>query len=248
MFGRIHSTTKKILNKGNQFNLEEYIGDERDIGDFYQTMIETSDREGIIQSPIEYYQKFYDVFHKDGMSDIYMVKANIPKVIKTFEEKIDSVKEEIKKLESLPNQNKAQGKINDLNSQINKLNNEIDDMKKLNTDEVVLSSIITVKYGDMVWTVHGGNTSALMSLNGNYLCYFNIMKDAYDNGYKVMDCFGACGEANPDKSNPIFGLHSFKKRLGGEYIEFIGEFDLITNPAMYKIYKTLIPIYRKIHK
>ena len=248
VYQRMHPTTKKILNKGNQYNLDDYIGDSNDLEEFYQTMIETSKREGIIQSPIEYYQKFYETFHKDGLSDIYMVKANIPKIIKSFEDKIDSVKEEIKNLESYTNKNKAQNKINDLNNQINKLNKDLEEIKQIKEKEVVLSSIITVKYGDIVWTVHGGNTSALMGLNGNYLCYYNIMKDAYDNGYKVMDCFGTCGEANPDKDNPIFGIHSFKKRLGGEYIEFIGEFDLITNQVMYKAYKTLIPLYRKLHK
>ena len=85
-----------------------------------------------------------------------------------------------------------------------------------------------------------------MNLNANYLCYFEIMKDAYNEGYKIMDCFGTCGIANPDKSNPIFGIHSFKKRLGGEYTEFIGEFDLVTNKFMYFIFQKLIPIRRKI--
>ena len=56
------------------------------------------------------------------------------------------------------------------------------------------------------------------------------------------------GYANPDKNNPIYGIHSFKKRLGGEYTEFIGEFDLITNKFMYFMFKTLIPIYRKIKR
>ena len=114
--------------------------------------------------------------------------------------------------------------------------------------DIVLSSIITVKYGDKVWTVHGGNNSKLMELNGNYLCYYSIMRDAHEEGYKCMDCFGTCGYANPDKDNPIYGIHSFKKRLGGEYTEFIGEFDLITNKFMYSMFKLLIPIYRKIKR
>ena len=84
-----------------------------------------------------------------------------------------------------------------------------------------------------------------MNLNANYLCYFEIMKDAYNEGYKLMDCFGTCGIPNPDKSNPIFGIHSFKKRLGGEYTEFIGEFDLVTNKFMYFLFQKLVPIRRK---
>ena len=199
VYSSMHPTTRKILNKGNQYNLNIYKGNKNDMEDFYITMIETAKREGIIQSPISYYENFYEIFNKDNLSDLYIVKANIKELINSFENKINNVKNEI-----------------------DKLNKDLDNIKKVNEDEVVLSSIITVKYGDKVWTVHGGNNSILMELNGNYLCYYTIMKDAYDEGYKCMDCFGTCGIANPEPNNPIYGIHSFKKRLGGEYTEFIG--------------------------
>jgi peptidoglycan pentaglycine glycine transferase (the first glycine) len=77
--------------------------------------------------------------------------------------------------------------------------------------------------------------------------YYQIIKDAYDNHYEIIDFFGTSGEANPDKSNPIYGIHNFKKRLGGEYTEFIGEFDFILNKPLYYAYKILLPIYRKIN-
>ena len=250
VYSAMHPTTKKILNKGNQYNLNVYIGDKKDMKDFYLTMIETAKREGIIQSPIEYYENFYEIFNKDNLSDLYVVKVNMEELVKSFESKIENVTKEIEDLsdEKYKNKGKAQNKINDLNNQLAKLNKDLEEIKKIDEKEVVLSSIITVKYGDKVWTVHGGNNSILMNLNANYLLYYTIMKDAYDEGYKCMDCFGTCGIANPDKDNPIFGIHSFKKRLGGEYTEFIGEFDLITNKFMYTAYKKLIPLYRKIKK
>lgn len=248
IYNNMHPTTKKILNKGNQYNLNVYKGNEKDIKDFYLTMIETAKRENIVQSPIEYYELFYKTFNKDNLSDLYIVKVKIKDLIKTFEDKIDSVKKEIDELNSdkYKNKGKAKNKINDLNNQVNKLNKDLEEIKEIEEEEIVLSSIITVKYGDKVWTVHGGNNSKLMNLNANYLLYYTIMKDAYDEGYKCMDCFGTCGIANPDKSNPIYGIHLFKKRLGGEYVEFVGEFNLIINKFMYSFYKILIPIYRKI--
>ena len=250
VYAAMHPTTKKILNKGNQYNLNVYIGNKNDMNDFYLTMIETAKREGIIQSPIEYYENFYEIFNKDNLSDLYVVKVNMEELVKSFESKIENVNKEIEDLsdEKYKNKGKAQNKINDLNNQVAKLKKDLEEIKKIDEKEVVLSSIITVKYGDKVWTVHGGNNSILMNLNANYLLYYTIMKDAYDEGYKCMDCFGTCGIANPDKDNPIFGIHSFKKRLGGEYTEFIGEFDLITNKFMYTTYKKLIPLYRKIKK
>lgn len=248
VYNAMHPTTRKILNKKNQYNLSIYKGSIKDMKDFYITMQETAKREGILQAPISYYETFYSIFNKQNLSDLYVVKVNIKDLISTFNKKIDEVEEEIKQLndEKYKNKGKAKNKIMDLTNQINKLKKDLEEIKKVKEKEVVLSSIITVKYKDMVWTVHGGNNSILMNLNGNYLCYYTIMKDAYEEGYKRMDCFGTCGTFNPDKKNPIYGLHSFKKRLGGEYIEFIGEFDLITNKCMYFLFKKLIPLYRKI--
>lgn len=246
VYGRIHPTSRKILNKGNQYNLDIYKGKtKKDLELFYETMIETSKREGIIQSPIEYYETFFNVFNKDNLSELYIVKVNMNKLKESFENKIKNVENEITTIKERGN-SKNDNKINDLENQLNKLKKDFEEIKEINEEELVLSSIITVKYGDKVWTVHGGNNSKLMNLNANYLCYFEIMKDAYNEGYKVMDCFGTCGIPNPDKSNPIFGIHSFKKRLGGEYTEFIGEFDLVTNKFMYFLFQKLVPIRRKI--
>lgn len=246
IYSRIHPTSRKILNKGNQYNLEIYKGNtHKDLEDFYDTMIETSKREGIIQSPIDYYETFFNIFNYDNLSDLYIVKVKMSTLINSFENKIKNVENEIETINSRGN-SKNDNKVNDLVNQLNKLNKDLEEIKEIKDDELILSSIITVKYGDKVWTVHGGNNSKLLNLNANYLCYFEIMKDAYNEGYKVMDCFGTCGIPNPDKSNPIFGIHSFKKRLGGEYTEFIGEFDLVTNKFMYFIFKKLIPIRRRI--
>ena len=246
VFQRMHPTTRKILNKNNQYNLKIYKGTIKDMDDFYITMIETAKREGILQAPIKYYEEFYKIFNDDNKSDIYVVKANIKELVKSFKDKIKDVENKIENLKIHEDKNK--GKINDLTNQLNKLNKQLDRIKEVKEKEVVLSSIITVKYKDTVWTVHGGNNSILMELNGNYECYWQIIKDANKEGYKMVDCFGTCGIANPDKSNPIFGIHSFKKRLGGEYTEFIGEFDLITNKPLYFLYKKLIPLYRKLKR
>ena len=249
IYSRMHPTTKKILNKGNQYNFDIYKGTSSDINLFYDTMIDVAKREGIAQSPIEYYKLFFEVFNKDNMSDLYIVKANIDTLKKSFNNKIESVKKEIEELQDTTkykNRDKAEKKISDLNNQVDKLNNTYKEIKKINKKEITLSSIITAKYNDTVWTVHGGNSSSLMELNANYLCYYTIIKDAYDEGYKTVDFFGTCGYANPDKDNPIYGIHNFKKRLGGEFVEFIGEFDYVVKPFMYFIFTKLVPLRRKI--
>lgn len=249
IYNGMHPTTRKILNKGNQYNLDIYKGTIDDIDKFYQTMLETADRESMKKVlPIEYFKNYYEILNKHNMSDLYIVKVKLADLVKSYTDKVKSIEKNIEDTKTLQNQKKRDNLLKDLDNQLDKAKKELEDIKKIDKEEIILSSIMTAKYKDKVWTIHGGNSTLLRELNSNYLLYLKIIKDAHDEGYKLIDFFGCSGEANPDKSNPTFGIHNFKKRLGGEYTEFIGEFDLITNKLMYFIYKKIIPLYRKIKK
>lgn len=245
-----HSTSRKRFNKGNEYNLDIYKGTESDIEDFYTTMEETALRNGLGCNPINYYRKFYTILNKSGMSDIYVVKAHINDLKKLYKERIKEVQNSIEDLKNNPkrNESKLESKINELNKKIEKYEKELESVNAIDKKEVVLSANIIVKFNERVWTIHGGNSSCLRYLNSNYLITNAILKDVYNDGYKVIDFFGACGEANPKEDNPIAGLHNFKKSLGGEYTEFIGEYDLVVNPVLYNLYKVVIPVRRKIVK
>ena len=78
----------------------------------------------------------------------------------------------------------------------------------------------------------------------NYLVYQKQITDSFNEGYKVFDVFGTIGD--PNSSSHLVGLHDFKKKWGGEYIEFIGEFDYILKPFLNFIYTKIIPIRHKI--
>jgi len=248
LYSNIHPTTRKILNKGNQYNLNVYKGNTNDIDKFYETMKDTASREGLLLTSIDYYRQFYTILNNKNMSDLYIVEVNIDDLIKTYESKLSLLLTELESLDDpkYKNKDKSINIKNDLNKQIDKIKLEIDNIKKIDKKTIVLSSIITVKYGNKVWTIHGGNANILRELNANYLLYYTIIKDAKEENYDIIDFFGTSGVANPNPDNPIFGIHSFKKRFGGEYTEFIGEFDLITNKLMYFFYKKLLPIYRKL--
>lgn len=242
IYGEFHSTTRKILNKKNPFSLNIYKGSEDDLEDFYITMLETAKRENIIPSKIDYYKSFYTILNKENMSDIYVVKADINKLKQIYVDKIDTLKKEKEEIKDKSSQKSVQ-KIETIEKQINKLNNEQKTLNEIKEKEITLSSIITVKYNDMVWTVHGGNHTLLRELNANYLIYEKIIKDAYDEGYKKIDFFGTTGD--PKEDNPVYGIYLFKKRLGGDYIEFIGEFDYVNNKVLYFLYTKVLPLVRK---
>ena len=234
-----HSTTKKVMNKGNNYELEIYKNDEKYVEDFYKTMAETAERENISIYSKEYYLNFYKDLHKDNHGDIYIVYLNKKKTLKLLNKNREDLE---KSRDSLTSENKKK----EVQNQIDKLVKLIDEINEVKEDKLALSSIITAKYGDKVWTIHGGNSTALRSLNSNYLIYYEIIKDACEEGYKTIDFFGT--SFNPTQDDPEYGIWLFKKRLGGEYTEFIGEFDYVFKKAVYKAFNILIPIRRKLAK
>lgn len=249
IYSGMHPTTRKILNKGNLYELNLYKGDVNDIPLFYETMLETAKREGLHATPIEYYRHFYEVLHKNNMGDVYVVKTTKDHLIEFFQKRILDIENEVIQLEErLKSVEKIKVRKKELEAQLIKQQQLYQEILNITDGEIILSSIMTAKYGNKVWTIHGGNSTALRELNSNYLLYYQIIKDAYQDHYQIIDFFGCSGEANPDPQDPIFGLHSFKKRLGGEYTEFLGEFDLILNSFLYTLYKKGIPLYRKIKK
>ena len=54
-------------------------------------------------------------------------------------------------------------------------------------------------------------------------------------GAKLFDMWGALGP-DPKPSDPWYGFHKFKEGYGPELVEFIGSFDLVINPAVYRLY------------
>jgi len=234
-----HSTTKKVMNKGNLYELEIYKNDEKYIDDFHKTMQDTADRENISIYSKEYYLNFYKELHKNNHSDIYIVYLNKKKTLDLLNNNLNDIKSN---QESLTSDNKKK----ELQNQIDKLEKLINEINEVKEEKIPLSSIITAKYGDKVWTIHGGNHSMLRSLNSNYLIYFEIIKDAVEEGYNTIDFFGT--SFNPSQDDPEYGIWLFKKRLGGEYCEFIGEFDYIFKKFKYKLFNILVPIHRKLSK
>lgn len=243
-----HPTTKKIINKGNPYNLTLIKNDPKTIDAFFETMSQTADRENIVNHTYDYYKKYYETLRKENMSDLYVVTVDIDKLKKTYQDKIKDIENNIEKMSdekykvSEKNANKKQEFIN----QLTKAKKEYEGIEPIKEKNLTLSAILTAKYRNKVWTLHGGNNTLLRELNANYFIYYEIIKDAKKEGYELIDFFGTTGD--PVKENPVYGIHLFKKRLGGEYTEFIGELDLIINKPIYYIYKTLVPIRYKIQK
>lgn len=234
MLSTFHQTTRNLLKRNNPYGLKVYIGTSNDLDKFYEPMKETAIRKRMFLEDKSFFDDFYNILHENGMSDLYIVTVNIKDLVRRYELLIDNATQELKSLEK----SNKKGRINDLKDQLNKYNKELNIIKQINSEEITLSSMITAKFEDKVWTVHGANSTNLPFLNANYEMYYQILKDSKQQGYKQVDFYGSEGEI--DKKSDAFGIYQFKVRFGGDFDEFIGEFDFVVRPLAYKIINYLL--------
>ncbi|MTI85556.1 MAG: aminoacyltransferase [Firmicutes bacterium] len=108
----------------------------------------------------------------------------------------------------------------------------------------MLAGTICTRFGDKCWYLYGASSNTKRSLMPNYALQWEMIKWAKESGCTLYDFRGISGDLDP--SNPLYGLYRFKKGFQGSYTEFIGEFDLIFDPLMYKLWDKGVPLAKKL--
>ncbi len=242
-------TTKQRIKKADDFYVDVKIGDSKDIKTFYDLMIITENRKDFITHNEKYYQSLYKIWNKDNKCYLFMGSVDLEKIINEKTNLISDIKLE---LDNLPKENlskKENVKKQELEKRLDKLNSDLSRYIGLRSEydnNITLSGHFIITYGDKAWVLYAGNHNILTDTYTNYKTYYEHIKYCYQNGIKVYDQFGTIGDLRSD--NPLLGLHEFKKKFGGNYIEFTGEFDYVMKPFMYFVFTKLVPIYRNLVK
>lgn len=241
-------TVKQRIKKGTSLGTAVKIGAVDDIEEFSNLMMMTEDRKDFVSHDMKYYKSLYEIYNQYDKMNLFIGSINTTKVINEYEKEKEELLISLNKLnekESLSTAN--QKKKKELEMRIEKLKEYIDeyrDAKEKYGETIVLNSHVIIEYGNKAWTLYAGNHNVLISSQSNYKVYYEHIKYCHDKGIKYYDHFGTIGDLS--SKNPRYGLHVFKKSFGGNYIEFIGEFDYVVNPIMYFCFTKLVPLYRKI--
>ena len=245
---RFSKTVKQRIKKGTSLGTNVRIGTIDDIEEFSRLMDMTEDRKDFVSHNMKYYKSLYEIYNKYDKMNLFIGSIDTNKVIEEYSKEKEELHETLDKLnskEKLSNAN--QKKKKEIEMRIEKLNEYIEeyvDAKNKYGDVITLNSHVIIEYGDKAWTLYAGNHNVLASSQSNYKVYYEHIKYCHDKGIKYYDHFGTVGDLNT--KNPRYGLHIFKKSFGGNYIEFIGEFDYVTKPFMYFCFTKLVPLYRDI--
>jgi lipid II:glycine glycyltransferase (peptidoglycan interpeptide bridge formation enzyme) len=215
----------KPLKRSYDYDLEIYEADE--VKTFYDLIQLVSQRDGFKAYSYEYYNTVFNELKKDNLVKVFNAKINPSKLIKKFKEQIKNDHNEDRKKRTLK---------------------DIEFLSSLpNQKEYTCASLICTYTNSGAWSLYIGNDEAATYTGTVNRLYYEFIKDAYENKFEYADLFGVVGDPHTKFKN-LAGIYEYKRKMGGDYIEFIGEFDLINKPFWYKVLPILLKIYRKIKK
>jgi len=99
----------------------------------------------------------------------------------------------------------------------------------------ILASWIIFCWKDTMYYPYGASSRDHREVMAPNLMLWEIARWGKSEGYKKFDLWGALGP-DPDPNDPWYGFHRFKQGFNPNLIEFVGSYDLILKPALYKIY------------
>ena len=95
----------------------------------------------------------------------------------------------------------------------------------------LVASTIWIRVGGHSWYSYGASSTAKRDVRGSNAIQWRMMTDALESGATVYDLRGITDTLDPD--DPHVGLIQFKVGTGGEAVEYVGEWDLPLNKALY---------------
>ena len=268
IFKGFSSKTRYNIKVAEERGLSVEVFDKNNITDealtaFHDIMVVTGKRDNFIVRHKEYFSDMINYIYP--YCRLYMIKysyekdfknlsSKLNKQIQAKERALNKIEELKSKLPSETDEDKLsrlnkkitdqENRLKESERQIDGFNKKLEEIKPYEGKEVYLSGSIYLYYGGKAWYLYGASENILRDTMPNFLMQWAMISDSIDLNCYVYDFRGVSGDLNPE--NPLYGLYKFKRGFNGDFVEFIGEFDLVVNAFIYNAYKKAFPKFKEI--
>ena len=111
----------------------------------------------------------------------------------------------------------------------------------------ILAAWIIFVWHDTIYYPYGASYREYREVMAPSLLLWEIARWGQRHGYKKFDLWGALGP-HPDGEDPWFGFHRFKQGFNPNLVEFVGSYDLVLHPFLYRLYTLADTVRWKILK
>lgn len=237
LFANMDKSCRNKIRKAVRDGIKVYQGDINDLKYLYEQTKNEYPRD------LNYFQNLYKFFDKDELIDFYYSKLDTTDYLqytqKMYSKYLLESSDLSKKLISQGgNAEKIVGEKLNVDKNVVKYRNQLAEateyLKKF-PQGVVTSSALVIKWEDAVYLVIDGYDKKYKHFGAKQLMIWKLIGRYAKLGYKK---FYLGGVANINKVNNKYkGLNEFKLNFHSNVIEYVGDFELITNSPLYFVYK-----------
>jgi lipid II:glycine glycyltransferase (peptidoglycan interpeptide bridge formation enzyme) len=105
-------------------------------------------------------------------------------------------------------------------------------------ENICHAACLWVRVGKHVWYTYGASSTNGRELRPSNAIQWQMMRDARDAGASIYDMRGIAATLN--EKSPLFGLLRFKIGTGGKVIQYVGEWDFVLKPLIYKAFRVAL--------
>jgi lipid II:glycine glycyltransferase (peptidoglycan interpeptide bridge formation enzyme) len=98
-----------------------------------------------------------------------------------------------------------------------------------------LAAFLLFVFNDTLYYPYGASTREHRELMAPTLLMWEAIRFGKSQGCQQFDLWGDL-EPNPAPNHPYFGFHRFKEGFSPRLVEFVGSYDLVINPTLYRLY------------
>lgn len=101
-----------------------------------------------------------------------------------------------------------------------------------------LSAFMIFNIKDKLFYPYGASLDTYRQVMAPTLLMWEVIKLGQKLKCKTFDMWGCLGPRAKENENG-YGFHRFKQGYGGQLIEYVGTYDLVINPTLYKLYNSV---------
>ena len=236
----MRSTTRWQINKARKNCIEIKEASYEDIEKFKDIMIHTSDRREFDDRPLSYYQEMYNALSKDHIYKLMLAYIDLKKFNKNNKDDIKKLNKKIEKSTKENQKREFESQKETLERRIKKVDEEINKYG----EKPCVAGGIYLSFGEQIVYLYGGSYKEFMGYGAQFLLQDEMIKYGVENKYKKLNFYGIDGLFTKNSKN--YGLFDFKRGFGADVVELIGEFDLPSNIFVYRLYRIMFFIYKKL--
>lgn len=226
----MHKSIIATQKKNNRRHIQVEVADASQLDVLVHFGKELSDENDFLAKKLTDFKRIVDVYQDKAL---YLVATmDVSAAIHSIDQEINQAYFEIEKHTDNP---KKEGYVKEMVSLTKALSKEKDMLLELYPDlgTVAVGAGLYVTTTTQSYDLYMYTTKKITNLSPSIAIHLKAIELLKKQGIIYHDFVGISGSL--DKDDPHYGLYDFKRKFGGDFIEYLGQFEAYLNPFQAKV-------------